>query len=463
MVAVMTAADDCPPPESRDPRAAAAPSTLIVGLGATGLAAARYLRDAGCRVTVVDSRAAPPGLDALAREHPDVPVALETLDPATLEGVERIVLSPGLSPELPLVVEAKRRGIEVVGELELFARAATAPVLAVTGSNGKSTVTSLAAALLRAQGLTAPAGGNLGPPALELLAAGPVDAYVLEVSSFQIETTQSLKPRAAALLNISPDHMDRHGSLEHYAALKASLLAASETAIVNWDDPLVRELAPRRDTTIPFSVTEALNVGWSIVAKGGARWLAWERDPLLPAAELRLTGRTGEANALAALALVQCLGGELGAALAALTEFSGLPHRLSPVAERAGVRYVDDSKATNVGAAIAAIEGIDVPIVLIAGGQSKGADFTPLAAAMAGRVRAAVLLGEAADTLERALAGRVPTVRVDSMPAAVTAAAGLAAVGDCVLLSPACASQDMFRDYRERGEIFARAARELVR
>lgn len=460
MVAVMTAADEFPPPRSR--ARGAAPATLVVGLGASGLAAARYLSDSGCRVAVIDSRAVPPGREALAREHPDIVVTPASLDPAHLDGFERVVLSPGLATDLPLVLEAKRRGIEVIGELELFARAASAPVLAVTGSNGKSTVTTLVAALLEAQGLRAPAGGNLGPPALELLAAGSVDAYVLEVSSFQLETTSSLRPRAAALLNISPDHMDRHGSLEQYAAIKASLLTAAETAVVNWDDPLVRELAPRRAATIPFSVTEALNLGWSIVDKGGARWLACDRDPLLRSSELKLAGRPGEANALAALALVQCLGGDIGAALTALGEFAGLPHRLRLVAEHAGVRFVDDSKATNVGATIAALEGIDEPIVLIAGGQAKGADLTPLVAAIRGRVRAVVLLGEAAATLERLLADRVQTLRVDSMPAAVAAAAELATAGDCVLLSPACASQDMFRDYRERGEIFARAARGLA-
>ncbi len=342
-----------------------------------------------------------------------------------------------------------------------FARAVTAPVLAVTGSNGKSTVTSLVQHLLTAQGFDAPAGGNLGPPALELLGRGDVDAYVLEVSSFQLETTRSLRPLAAALLNISPDHMDRHSSLERYAALKASLLTAAEHAVVNWDDPLVRELAPRRVATIPFSVAESLPVGWSILERDGERWLAYEQDRLIRSAELKLPGRSGEANALAALGLMQCLGGDLGAAIAALTEFTGLPHRLSPVLERRGVTWIDDSKATNVGAAVAAITGLDSPIVLIAGGQAKGAAFESLAAAAAGRVRAAVVLGEAAAALERAFAGSVPTVRVDSMAAAVARAAELAAAGDSVLLSPACASQDMFRDYRERGEVFAAAVRGL--
>jgi UDP-N-acetylmuramoylalanine--D-glutamate ligase len=461
MVAVMTAPKDLSPIDSRDQPLRSERYTLVVGLGASGLAAARYLAQQGEAVLVIDSRPAPPELAALTRDCPDVAVELATLDTRWLDRASRVILSPGLSIDTPLVAEAKQRGIEVIGELELFARQATAPVLAVTGSNGKSTVTSLVAHLLRAQGFKALAGGNLGPPALELLEQGEVDAYALEVSSFQLETTQSLKPRSAALLNISPDHIDRHGNLERYAALKSSLLAAAERAVVNWDDPLVRALAPRSDATVPFSVREALPVGWSVIEQAGQRWLARELKPLLPSAHLKLQGETGEANALAALALIDCLGGELDLAVPALRSFSGLPHRLQFVLTRAGVTYVDDSKGTNVGATAAAIAGAGVPIVLIAGGQGKGADFAPLAELARGRVRAAVLLGEAAAEIERALADTVPTFRVGTMQAAVEQAAQLAKPGDWVLLSPACASQDMFRDYRDRGAVFAAAARGL--
>jgi len=462
MVAVMTVPDKPQlDPANAVPELPAA-YTLVVGLGASGLAAARYLRAHGEPLVVIDSRQVPPGLAELSRELADVPVIPGSLDPRWLDSAGSVVLSPGLSIDLPIVVEAGRRGIEVVGELELFARAVDRPVLAVTGSNGKSTVTSLAAHLLRAQGMHAPAGGNLGPPALELLSQTDADVFVLEVSSFQLETSHSLRPVAAALLNISPDHIDRHGTLERYAALKASLLTQAGRAVVNWDDPLVRELAPRGDATVPFSVTESLAHGWSVVGQDGARWLARNREPLLPSARLGLTGATGEANALAALALIETLGGDRQAAIGALADFRGLPHRLSPVRSVAGVSYVDDSKGTNVGATLAALRGIATPIVLIAGGQSKGADFAPLAAAASGRVRAAVLLGEAADELEQALAGTVPTVRAPQMDAAVRAAAALARPGDTVLLSPACASQDMFRDYRERGESFAAAVGELA-
>jgi len=420
--------------------------TLVVGLGESGLAAARYLVARGEPVLVIDSRETPPGLEVLRQSQPEVPVRLGTLDSGWLDRATRVVLSPGLSVDLPLIAEAGKRGIEISGELELFAQAAVAPVLAVTGSNGKSTVTSLASALLQAQGLRAPAGGNLGPPALELLELGQVDAYVLEVSSFQLETTRSLRPLAAALLNISPDHIDRHGSLARYAALKASLLARAEQAIVNWDDRLVREPLAR---------------GWCVVEKNRARWLARDLEPLIASARLAQSGEIGEANALAALALASCLGSNLDAALQALPGFAGLPHRLQLVREVRGVSYIDDSKGTNVGATVAAITASDLPTVLIAGGRAKGGDFGPLVEAVKGRVRAAVLIGEAAPELERSLSGCTRTVMAADMPEAVAAAASIARPGERVLLSPACASQDMFRDYRERGEVFARAVNEL--
>lgn len=448
-------------PEEADRRPAG--YTLIAGLGASGLATARHLRSRGEPLMVIDSRDEPPALAQLLDACPDVPVELGSLDPRWLERANRVVLSPGLPVDLPLIAEAARRGIEVVGELELFARAANRPVLAVTGSNGKSTVTSLVAYLLRAQGINAFAGGNLGPPALELLDQGPTDAYVLEVSSFQMETTRSLRPLAAALLNVSPDHIDRHGSLAHYATLKRALLEAARFAVVNRDDPYVRDIRRGDAGTTEFSVGTELARGWSVAVRSGQRWLARDAEPLLASADLALTGATGEANALAALALVDFFGADVAAAVGALPRFRGLPHRMSPVQNLAGVRFIDDSKGTNVGATIAAITGLGMPVVLIAGGRSKGASFAPLAAAAKGRVRAAVLIGEAAAELERALAGRVPTVRAESMPAAVAAAARLAEPGDAVLLSPACASQDMFVDYRDRGRAFAAAVEALPR
>jgi UDP-N-acetylmuramoylalanine--D-glutamate ligase len=436
--------------------------TLIVGLGATGLAVARHLLAQGARVRIIDSRKAPPGLDALRAAAPAADVVLETLDARWLEGVTQLVLSPGLALDLPLIAAARARGIPVESEIELFTRAARAPIIAVTGSNGKSTVTTLTAEILAQQGFTAPCGGNLGPPALDLLAPA-VDAYVLEISSFQMEATRSLRPLAAAVLNVTPDHLDRHGSIERYAQLKAAVVAAAATAVVNWDDPLTRAMGEAHAHSLPFSVREPLRAGYSVVERAGARWLARDREPLIQSRELALEGTLGEANSLAALALSAALGGALLPALEKLRTFVGLPHRCQKVTERDGVTYINDSKGTNVGATVAALAGIASPVVLIAGGLSKGAHFGALAALPHGRLRAAVLIGAAAPELEKALAGVCPTQRATSMPEAVERAARAARSGDTVLLSPACASQDMFKDYRERGDVFTRAVLELRR
>src|SRR5262245_42236594 len=448
--------------ERKEPavRNAAAKHSLIVGLGATGVAVARYLSARGERVRVIDSRANPPGLAELRAGVPGVDVSLETLDSRWLEDASRVLLSPGLPYDLPLAVEARRRGLAVIGDIELFALAARAPVIAVTGSNGKSTVTTLASKMLQAQRVRAPAGGNLGPPALDLL-KDEADAYVLEISSFQMETTDSLGPLAATVLNVSADHLDRHGTLELYAELKEKLLTAAEWGIVNVDDPLVAAMGARHRRVVRFSVQTELPRGYSIVTSKGERWLARDGKPLLRAAELKLRGTHNEANALAALALAAPLTTDLDAALDALRAFPGLPHRCQHVTERRGVTFVDDSKGTNVGATLAALNGLAGPLVLIAGGLSKGQDLSPLAAGARGKLRAAVLIGAAAAELKSVLEPICETVQATSMDDAVARAAALAQRGDTVLLSPACASQDMFGDYRERGEQFARAAREL--
>src|SRR5262245_43451259 len=386
--------------ERKEPavRNAAAKHSLIVGLGATGVAVARYLRARGERVRVIDSRANPPGLSDLRAAVPDAEVSLETLDPRWLEDASRVLLSPGLPYDLPIAVEARRRGLVVIGDIELFALAARHPVVAVTGSNGKSTVTTLASKMLESQGLRAPAGGNLGPPALDLL-NDDADAYVLEISSFQMETTDSLAPLAATVLNVSADHLDRHGTLELYAELKEKLLKAAELGVVNVDDPLVAAMGARHPRVVKFSVRTELKRGYSIVTSKGERWLARDAKPLLRSSELKLRGTHNEANALAALALTAPLTTELDAALDALREFPGLPHRCQHVTERKGVVYVDDSKGTNVGATLAALNGLLGPLVLIAGGLSKGQDLRPLAAGARGKLRAAVLIGAAAAEL----------------------------------------------------------------
>jgi len=435
--------------------------TLVVGLGATGLSAARFLRAHSASVCVIDSRAAPPSLTELRRGHPDVEIGLETLDDAWLTGVVRVVLSPGLSTELPLIRTARERGIPVVSDIELFARAAEAPVAAVTGSNGKSTVTTLTRVLLVANGIDAVAGGNLGPPALDLL-ANHADVYVLEISSFQMETTDSFHPRAAVLLNISADHLDRHDTLERYAGLKQKLLDAASIGIYNDDDPLVRTMGLEHPHGVPFSLARAPRDGYGIVVVDGSRWLARRGTPLFPVQRLRMRGRHNEANALAAIALAEAVADRELDDFEALAEFAGLAHRCEFIAERGGVTFINDSKGTNVAATVAALEGFDGPLVLIAGGKAKGASFEPLAQAARGRVEAAVLIGESAAELERVLAGVCATERAESLSDAVARAAARAAPGATVLLSPACASFDMFAGYEDRGRQFAAAVMELA-
>lgn len=435
-------------------------STLVVGLGATGLSAAKFLAARNELACVIDSRAEPPGLEALREAHPDVPIVLESLDTAWLDGIERVVLSPGLSVDLPLVTAACERGIAIASDIELFARAADAPVVAVTGSNGKSTVVTLTHHLLETMGLRSAAGGNLGPPALDLLAERP-DVFVLEISSFQMETTESLHPKVAALLNVSADHLDRHGSLERYAELKRKLIDAAEMAVFNQDDDLVRAMGLVHPRGIPFSTVHAPERGYGIVDIDGERCLARDGEPFLPAARLRIRGRHNEGNVLAALALTEAVSGRHLADLAALEAFTGLAHRCEWIADRQGVTYINDSKGTNVGAAVAALEGLDGPFVLIAGGQSKGASFAPLARHARGKLVGAVLLGESAADLEQALAGVCETHRASGMSQAVAIAAELAIPGVTVLLSPACASFDQFASYADRGEQFAASVREI--
>lgn len=442
--------------------------TLVLGLGASGLAAIGHLRARGVPVRAADSRPAPPGLAAVRERWPEVAVRLGPLGSELLEGIGRIVLSPGLSIDAPVITMAAAAGIPVVGELELFAQAAQAPIAAITGTNGKSTVTTLLGEMARAAGVRVAVGGNLGPPALELLHPD-VALYVLEVSSFQLEAAPSLRVAAGAVLNVTADHLDRHGELARYAALKRRLLECAEVAVLNADDPVVAAMAEVLDPRIArlwFTAAapdDAAHFG--IRRHGGDRLLCQGAARLLPTAALGITGRHNEQNVLAAWALAEALHGVVdiapAARQAAAQRFTGLAHRLQPVAQRQGLRFIDDSKGTNVGATAAALEGLDTPVVLIAGGQAKGQEVGELREPLARRVRAAVLIGQDAPLLAAAWAGVVPVVFATDMAGAVTAAAALARPGDTVLLSPACASLDMFTDYRDRGAAFARAVAEL--
>lgn len=435
--------------------------TLIVGLGSTGLSCARFLARQGVEVAITDSRAQPPALEQLRAELPDIPLFVGGFNEAAFARAERIVLSPGVSLEEPFLARAQTRGVEVIGDIELFARAATAPVVAITGTNGKSTVTTLVGEMAIAAGKEVRVGGNLGTPALDLLDDTRADFYVLELSSFQLETTYSLAGHTAALLNLSPDHLDRYRNQEAYGLAKQRIFRNAALQVVNRDDAPVLALADAARPMRGFTLGVPAPGDFGLRRRDDREWLAQGEDLLLPADELRMAGRHNLANALAALAIGTGMGLAMDAMLETLRQFPGLPHRTQWLREHQGVTWYNDSKGTNVGATEAAIAGMSGPVVLIAGGEGKGQDFTPLARVMAAAGRGAVLIGRDALLIEQVLRDVVPVVHARSMEEAVACADEMAVPGDCVLLSPACASFDMFENYVQRGRVFAAAVERL--
>ena len=437
--------------------------TLVVGLGETGLSVARFLSRQGVPVAIVDSREQPPGLGRLRTELPaDVALFLGEFNAEAFDRAQQIVISPGVSRDEPQIAAAVARQVPVIGDIELFARTVTAPVIAVTGSNGKSTVVTLLGAMARRAGLEVRVGGNIGTPALDLIKDDEPDLYVLELSSFQLETVHSLRPRAAVVLNVSADHMDRYDDLQAYAAVKQSIFRQAALQVFNLDDPLVESLVNRACPHTGFTCRQPGASDYGLVEIDGATWLAHGESPIMPASAICMTGQHNLANALAALALGEAVGLPLDKMTETLAEFQGLPHRTRYVAEQGGVRWYNDSKGTNVGATLAAIEGFDETLVLIAGGDGKGADFTPLASALQRKGRGAVLIGKDAALLEAVLQGVVPVRHAADMPQAVRLAAEMSHPGDCVLLSPACASTDMYRNFEERGDLYMQAVREYL-
>jgi UDP-N-acetylmuramoylalanine--D-glutamate ligase len=442
-------------------------SAVIVGLGRTGLSCARHLHALGWRVAITDTRAEPPELAALRHTHPDIPVSLGGLDQRLLDDAVCVIASPGVPLSDPFFLEARRRGLEILGDIEMFAREVAAPVVGITGTNGKSTVTTLVGRMAERAGIRVLVGGNLGVPALDLLAAArnepqPTQLYVLELSSFQLETTTSLDLVAAAVLNVSPDHMDRYASIESYADAKARIFARCDTAVISLDDPLVVAMARPGQRAISFSLRASVGADFSVATHDSEWWLMRREEALLPVAAMKIKGLHNAANALAALALGEALGLPMPVMLTELAAFPGLPHRSQWVADIAGVTYINDSKGTNVGATLAAVGGLSGPLVMIAGGDGKNQDFAPLAQAFRGKVRHAVLIGRDAAAIARTLRGVCSSEACDSLEEAVRAAARAAHPGDSVLLSPACASLDMFRDYTHRGAVFTQAVKELA-
>ena len=437
---------------------ASSDTPLVVGLGSTGLSCVRFFRRRGIPCAVVDSRDTPPGLEVLQAEYPEVPVTLGPLDADQLASAGRLVVSPGIALEEPAVAAALAANVPVCGDIDLFCEAADAPVVGITGSNGKSTVTELLGRMAARSGRNVAVGGNLGTPALDLL-DDAVEIYVIELSSFQLERAGRLDLSLAVVLNMSADHMDRHGSMQRYHLAKHRIFRGCEALVFNRDDPLSRPLQADNVPSLSFGLGAPDRRGYGLADHDGAEWLCREFEPLIPAGELGLKGRHNIANALAALALAESLALPVADCLAELREFHGLPHRSQLVAEIDGVAYINDSKATNPGATLAAIEGFadqGAPVVIL-GGQGKGADFAALGAAVSSRCKAAVLMGEAAEALDAVLDGALPRQRVDSMSAAVAAARDFAGPGDTVLLAPACASFDMFAGFAARGDAFVDA------
>ncbi|MGA3682300.1 UDP-N-acetylmuramoyl-L-alanine--D-glutamate ligase [Pseudomonas graminis] len=437
---------------------------IVVGLGKSGMSLVRFLANRGVSFAVADTREHPPELATLRRDYPQVEVRCGELDVEFLCRADELYVSPGLALATPALQQAAMRGVKLSGDIELFARNAKAPIVAISGSNAKSTVTTLVGEMAAAAGKRVAVGGNLGTPALDLL-SDDVELYVMELSSFQLETTDQLGAEVATVLNISEDHMDRYSGLPAYHLAKHRIFRGARQVVVNRQDALTRPLIGEGVPCWTFGLNKPDRNGFGLREENGEKYLAFQFDNLMPVRELKIRGGHNQANALAALALGHAVGLPFDAMLASLKTFAGLVHRCQWLRELNGVNYYDDSKATNVGAALAAIEGlgadVDGKLVLIAGGDGKGADFTPLQAPVAAHCRAVVLLGRDADLLAATFGDSVPLVRVTTLEEAVQRAADIAQEGDAVLLSPACASLDMFKNFEERGQLFARAVGDL--
>ena len=445
-------------------------SVLVLGLGETGLSMVRWLSAQSARLRVADSRNAPPGLAQAARYVAAEQIFCGNFNDALFDGIELIAISPGVPLRDPAVERAVARGIAVVGDIELFAQSLPKDnrprILAITGSNGKTTVTSMVEHLCKAAGKDVVAAGNISPPVLDVVLERGVnqpEVWVLELSSFQLETTSSLYADAAAVLNISEDHLDRYADMAEYSAAKARIFAGCSIQVLNRDDARCMSMARAECKTITFGLNmPSTESDFGIERADGEIWLMQGTQRLLKASELQVAGLHNVTNALAALALSRAIDFPMHTLLDALRSFKGLPHRVERVAEMDGIAYYDDSKGTNVGATVAALQGLGRKAVLIAGGDGKGQDFAPLNSAVAQYARAVVLIGRDAPLIAAALNGcGVNVARAEDMNDAVHQATRLAQSGDAVLLSPACASFDMFRNYEHRAEVFVQAVQEL--
>ncbi len=439
---------------------------LVLGLGETGLSALRWLQTQGAILSAADSRENPPSADDVIRRMPKVVVHTGAFKPEVLLSADLIVISPGVALSEPAVQAAIKHGIGVIGDVELFAqyRPANAKVIAITGANGKTTVTTLVGEMCKAAGFKTIVAGNIGLPVLEALMMEAPDVYVLELSSFQLETTHSLVVDAATMLNLSEDHMDRYEHLQDYAVAKAHIFYHAKLQVLNRDDAWSMLLARPKLAQVTFGFSEQ-EYGLKQVQSDTLQkdtWLVDGEKELINVNDLKIAGLHNAANALAAVALCRGIGVDYAPIIQTLYNFKGLPHRVEWVANIDDVDYYDDSKGTNVGATCAALSGLPQKIVLIAGGDGKGQDFAPLADAVAANARAVVLIGRDAGLIETALLQtNIPMYRAIDLPEAVNIAKKVAEAGDAVLLSPACASFDMFKNYVHRAEVFVDAVKQL--
>ena len=444
-------------------------NTAILGLGATGLSVARFLSSMGKSFVFADSRTSPPRLAEVRETYPDVPVVLGPFDADLLLSFDSVVVSPGIALQEPALVAAQQEKIKLLGDVELFLAHAKAPVILITGSNGKSTVTKLVGEMAVASGLTVGVGGNLGTPMLDLL-DDDNQLYVIELSSFQLELVTDTQGAISAILNISADHMDRYAGLQQYHAAKHRIFRGASQVIFNRQDALTNPLLSKEVKLCNFGLNHPDLAGYGLLEEEGESWLAHGLNPLMPSAEVAIKGRHNTANALAALALGQAAGLDMTAMLQTLRTFKGLSHRCEHVATLDGVTYIDDSKGTNIGATFAALNGFGdndrANIILIAGGQGKGQNFNELKAPLSKFVKLLALFGEDAQliagTLSEALANRTQIETLSSLQSAVECARAAAQPGDIVLLSPACASFDMFSGFEERGRCFQQAVTEVA-
>lgn len=448
---------------------------LVVGLGVTGLSMARWLDARGAVVAVADSRDHPPHAARLQAELPGVPLFTGKLRGEVFRNADLLAVSPGVSLREPAVADALAHGVEVVGDIELFAQALNAEdltlrtqVIAITGSNGKSTVTEMVGAMCRKASLHTVVAGNIGLPVLDALSdldqrGETADVFVIELSSFQLETTHTLHPAVATVLNVTEDHMDRYKGMADYAAAKERIFAGNGIQVLNREDRYSLAMAQpdRRVMTFGLDAPQKPE-DWGLLEGENGPWLSQGGNRLLAVADLPLAGLHNAANALAALALCRAIDLPLQPLIEALREFKGLPHRVEKVAEINGITFYDDSKGTNVGATVAALNGMPCKVVLIAGGDGKGQDFSPLAPAVSAHARAVVLIGRDGQKIGAALAGcGVSLLSAASMEEAVIQGFEQAQPGDAVLLSPACASFDMFRNYEHRAQVFIAAVKKL--